>query len=379
MSIYSTVSKRDGVRRWYVRYRTPSGGRRRELAGTRKREAEELLKQRLGEVAGGTWTDPKAPPPDPGMTFAQLGRLFLEEHTGRRRSNHYPVNVRQLVEAFGTVPVAEISRQAIDRYRLRIETEPRGYVGEGEQRRPLPPLSATTVLKRLRVLHRVLRFAVQRELLPYNPAAEIDKPAPVRHPTRYLTREEYDRLEAAAPTWLRPILRFAVCTGLRLKEVTSLTWGDVDLAAGVVLVPMDTKTGTRSVRLPTAARDVLKGVPRRIRSAHVFRDDAGQPITSSKARDRVSQRTRTAAKAAELTLPRAFHALRHTAASWMIQAGVPIYEVQRTLGHSSTALTERYAHLAPDYGEKGAAAIDHVFGGGPISAQAQAADGTGGA
>ena len=41
------------------------------------------------------------------------------------------------------------------------------------------------------------------------------------------------------------------------------------------------------------------------------------------------------------------HSLRHTFASWLVQEGVPLYEVQRLLGHSTIAVTEVYAHLQP--------------------------------
>ncbi|MGR0481255.1 MAG: tyrosine-type recombinase/integrase [Candidatus Electronema sp. V4] len=43
-----------------------------------------------------------------------------------------------------------------------------------------------------------------------------------------------------------------------------------------------------------------------------------------------------------------FYSCRHTCASWLVQAGVPLITVKEILGHSTIALTERYSHLAPD-------------------------------
>jgi integrase len=42
------------------------------------------------------------------------------------------------------------------------------------------------------------------------------------------------------------------------------------------------------------------------------------------------------------------HDLRHTCATWLVTAGVPLSEVRDLLGHSSVVVTERYAHLAPE-------------------------------
>lgn len=62
-----------------------------------------------------------------------------------------------------------------------------------------------------------------------------------------------------------------------------------------------------------------------------------------------------------------FHSLRHTAAAWMVQAGVSLYEVQKVLGHSTPVMTQRYAHLAPEHLRGAAQALDAALSG-PTSA-----------
>lgn len=326
--IFSRVNKRDGRTYYFIRYTGPNGRRHKEKAGTRKRSAERLLEQRQTEIRIGTWRDPRTVPRK-GMTFGELADQFLKEHTGRRRSNHYPATLKRIRREFESVRLTEITRTRLEQYRRKLETEPRRKVKDAPKgQAPPTPLSPTMILKLLRVMHRVLRFAVQRELIEFNPAADMEKPSVAQHRCSYLTPDQFRLLEGAAPPWVRPILRFAVSTGMRLKEVTGLTWGDVDKAAGVVHVPMDSKTGTRAVPLAATARAVLDDITRRLRCPYVFHDDAKEPILSDRQRARVSQATGKAARSVGIEEGRAFHLLRHTAASWMVQAGVPLYEVQ---------------------------------------------------
>lgn len=68
----------------------------------------------------------------------------------------------------------------------------------------------------------------------------------------------------------------------------------------------------------------------------------------------------TAVRKAKLTDFR-FHDLRHTCASWMVQRGANLQEVKDVLGHSSLAMTLRYAHLSPEHLRKAVSALDGLL------------------
>jgi integrase-like protein len=57
------------------------------------------------------------------------------------------------------------------------------------------------------------------------------------------------------------------------------------------------------------------------------------------------------------------HTLRHTAFSWMVQRGVPLYVVQKIAGHSTPIMTQRYAHLEPKHLRGAVEAIDAAIRG----------------
>ena len=57
-----------------------------------------------------------------------------------------------------------------------------------------------------------------------------------------------------------------------------------------------------------------------------------------------------------------FHTLRHTAASWLVQQGVDLYAVGQILGHKTARMTQRYAHLSPDYMAGAVGKLDGIMG-----------------
>lgn len=146
---------------------------------------------------------------------------------------------------------------------------------------------------------------------------------------------------------LRPLVTLALNTGLRRGELLGLTWGAVNFGAQMLTVTAATaKSGhTRRIPLNREALEVLtawrdrQGTPNA--EALVF------PGADGGAMKRIDTSWRALMKAANLENFR-LHDCRHHFASKLVQAGVDLYTVKELLGHSEIAMSERYAHLAPD-------------------------------
>ncbi|MGF7009098.1 tyrosine-type recombinase/integrase [Aminobacter sp. BE322] len=155
-------------------------------------------------------------------------------------------------------------------------------------------------------------------------------------------------------------LRILIFTGCRLREILHLKWDQVDLERGVLTI--HGKTGRRAVLLPAPAALVLAGVPRR--GVYVFpgrSSTAKKPVPRSNL-DSAWIPLRRQAGLAGLRL----HDLRHSFASFAASGGASLPMIGKLLGHSTPAMTARYAHLADDpvraVAEKTAATVAAAMG-----------------
>lgn len=204
-----------------------------------------------------------------------------------------------------------------------------------------------TVNRIVGLLSTSLKEAVDQEVIHHNPAQGVRLKVGEATHERFLTKTELDKVCARlSPEWAR-LARFLAYTGLRWGEAAGLQAKRIDRERGVILVAevWDDKAGK--------LKAYPKGKKRRTVPAPEWVIDglkASDPVLPSPRGRRPALRNfrralDDAADAAKIERFRV-HDLRHTYSSWLVQAGVPLEEVRKLLGHTSVQTTQRYAHLA---------------------------------
>lgn len=181
--------------------------------------------------------------------------------------------------------------------------------------------------------------------------------------TRYLTDDELGRVLKAAADHsdvMHAAIVVSLATGVRQSELRRLKWTDVDLDKQRLRVLLSKNDEARSVYLPASAVAALKKLKAaQLVGQHVFIDDEGQPVE----KDVIEYRWRAIRSAAKLHNFR-WHDLRHSCASFLAQSGANLLEIGSVLGHKSTAITKRYAHLIEGAPVTGHTKLDGKLGGG---------------
>ncbi|NDY55861.1 tyrosine-type recombinase/integrase [Desulfovibrio sulfodismutans] len=212
--------------------------------------------------------------------------------------------------------------------------------------------SPRTIEYAFAVIRQIVNLARQRGLYQSeSPTRLVKRPAKDNRRHRFLEENEAQRLLEALAEKSRTVhdqALLALNAGLRAGEIFSLVWADV---AHDGLKVRDTKSGkNRVVPLTRTAREMLEA--RRL-------DDAAPSdlVFPSEKGTRIGQVSQTFIKTADELFNMGvedardrvvFHSLRHTFASWLVRRGTPLITVARLMGHATTAMTERYSHLAPN-------------------------------
>jgi integrase len=257
----------------------------------------------------------------------------------------------------GTVSLARLSPEHVDAMMRSLE-----------ERRFAP----NTVANARRVLRGALAVALKRGHVAMNAAALVAPPRRGAAVDDALDEDEVRKvLQAASGQRLEALAVLFLMVGLRPIEARALRWDDVDLdAATLTVTKAKTAAGRRSVPLPQFVISALRS--HRARQAEermaarswadaglVFPSTIGTPMDGRKLRRWWNQLTTDAGIGR-----RRLYSSRHTAATTMLNADVPLVVVSKTLGHASLATTaDTYARVRPEYQRTGADAMQRLFGG----------------
>lgn len=176
-----------------------------------------------------------------------------------------------------------------------------------------------------------------------NPCLDVKKGKETRGRVRFLSSDERNRLldacKESSCKQLYPAVLLAMSTGMRRGEQMGLTWRQVDLQTGRIILE-DTKNGERRTVIATGpALDELKKMAkvRRIDCDLVFPGQRKTPVILTKPWYAVL-------KAAGIENFR-WHDLRHSFASELAMSGATLAEIAEAMGHKTLSMVKRYAHL----------------------------------
>lgn len=168
---------------------------------------------------------------------------------------------------------------------------------------------------------------------------------------RYLSSDEAKELLKSCDGLLRPIVVTALHTGMRKGELLTLTWDAVDLKHGFIQVRHSKNGEPRTIPMNDTLKGALTGLRTRLDVSWVFHDEEGKRLPDTR------RRFEAACRRAGL-VDFHFHDLRHTFASWLVMAGVPLPTVSDLMGHKSITMTMRYAHLSPAHSQEAIRSLD---------------------
>lgn len=331
---------KNGVR-WFVDVTFPNGTRYRRIVGTKK-QAELVQKRIDAEIVEGRWDVRETEE----IPFSALVLEYLDYAEANKAASTYSADrcriEGHLLPYFGDTLLSQITPQMVDSYksmRVRDDAAPKSINHE------------------LSNLAHMMKMAVRWGYVKDNVAARVEKLKLVKNPSRFLSNGEIDSLLSAAESYcvyphIYPLLVTALHTGMRKSELFNLKWTDMDFGHNVITVQSKDDWHTKNYRsrvlaLTPKLREVLlthrdEQKRRGVHSDYVFTHKG------MKLRSTVKKSLRTVLREAGL-VGVTLHTLRHTFASQLVMAGVPLRKVQELMGHQSFETTLQYAHLSQDH------------------------------
>lgn len=205
------------------------------------------------------------------------------------------------------------------------------------------PLTNSTQNKYRKSIALILNLAHKAGFIDSVPYIPKKKEPPIR--VRWITKEQARQLiDKISSDWMRAICSFALMTGARRTEILTMTWDKIDFERKLAIVTNDVAKSekARSLLLNDEAISLLKS---RIgkHKKYVFVGRNSNHLTD------INRKAFVLATKKCFLSDFHFHDLRHTWASWHVQAGTPLFTLKELGGWETLEMVKKYAHLNADH------------------------------
>lgn len=352
----ASIQKKGGA--YYVVFRNPGTNRQKWLpAGRTVRDARRALHDVESRLMRNEYQDLRR------ATFREFAEIWLRDYprlVGMKRSTESDYRsafrAQWLKAPFADADLMSVTLEDVERFVAQRLTD---------------GLSARRMADVIVPLKTMFKWAAKWHYLWVNPITDLKKPKYETPEMDFLTPEEGHRLLKAVDDFNRPMLLFALMTGVRPGELIAIRWKDVDLERRLVSVRytldqgklLAPKTDNARRRIPLPA-ELVAALEQHKKSwianplGLIFVSPSGAPIDLSNWRKRVFH---PALEKAGLRHIRTYD-LRHTYAAWMISLNVEPLQLSHNLGHYDLGFTYgTYGHLMPSSGHDEAAKLGAMF------------------
>ena len=215
-----------------------------------------------------------------------------------------------------------------------------------------------TIARKLSAVRSFFRFLLKHGVILDNPLDLILTPKQVKAVPVYLPVDDIFRLldsiktDTLAGIRNRAIFETLYSSGIRVSELEGLNVFDVDFSRCLIRV-VGKGNKERIVPIGRKAVATIKEYRKRLQSEAGIAEEDNGPLFLNKDNGRLTSRSiarilNKTARECGLLIPVSPHALRHTYATHMLDAGADLRVVQELLGHKSLSTTQKYTHVSID-------------------------------
>ncbi len=303
-----------------------------EVVGKSARIARKKLARREAEWEQKKYSEDFVPEtPRPQYTFGELMAWYLELPVAKKKRS-YNTDVEKskpLVTYFGKMAADKIKPSMVESFQDKMLKSKNRF---GSKYKP------ATVNRMVALMKRVFNLAIREDMVLKNPCWKVTMLREDNKRDRILSGDEFNRLFAELPAYLKPIISLGYYSGMRRGEILKLTWKKANMQEGYLdLEPEDTKNSEpRRIYFNDVLREVFKraGKVRSLKHDYVF-TYRGKPIKEFR---EGFNKALTKAGIEDFH----FHDLRHTFNTNMRKAGVDQTVIMKLTGHKTLSMFNRY-------------------------------------